>query len=249
MKLLAILMCVGVQRFLHLSSYGRRWDWFGVYFEWLNKKVELVTQGHALVALLVVLLPPVLMVSIGFALVYHLLGVLGYLIVSAIFLWYWMDARDYVKYPLGEEATSEDYIEHTYSSFFAVIFWYFLFGPVGLALNVTVSEMRNYLATHENNGGREALYDYTSKLQGILYWVPARFLALTYALVGHFTASISVVMKGLGLGINSNHQYLVDCAKASLTNPSDIRETLELIERAALVWLVVLALTTISYWL
>ncbi len=247
MKLLVILLCVGAQRFLHLSSYSKRWDWFKSYFEWLSKKVELVTQGHPIMGLLVVLLPLLLIVSIAFALVYHLLGGLGNFALSLLFVWYWMGARDFVKYPLSEDPTSEDYIEFTFSRVFGVIFWYFLLGPVGLALYVSVSEMRNYLATNEN-GAKEALYDYTSKFQGILNWVPARLLALTYALVGHFTASISVVLKGLTLGINNDHHYLVDCAKASLQNPNDAQETIQLIERAALVWLVVLALITISYW-
>lgn len=248
MKLLVILLCVGAQRFLHLTSYGRHLDWFKSYFEWLSKKVELVNQGHPLMGLCVVLLPLILLVTIVFALVYHLFGGLGNLILSVAFLWYWLDARDYIKYPLGADSSGEDYIEHTFTTVFGVLFWYFLFGPIGLALYVSVIQMRHYLATHEN-AAKDSLYDYAAKLLGILNWVPARLLALTYALVGHFTASISTVLKGLGLGINSDHQYLVDCAKASLQNPSDAGETIQLIERAALVWLVVLALLTISYWL
>lgn len=248
MKLLVILLSVGAQRFLHLTNRGKHWDWFKGYFEWLSKKVELVTQGHPIMAISVVILPLLFIVSIVFALVYHLLGGLGNLVLSLAFVWYFLDARDYIKYPLSENATSEDYIEHTFTTVFCVLFWYFLFGPIGLALYVSVAEMRQYLATNEN-GGREVLYDYASAFQGILNWVPARLLALTYALVGHFTASISAVLKGLGLGINRDHQYLVDCAKASLQNPSDTQETIQLIERAALVWLVVLALITISYWL
>lgn len=248
MKLLVILLCVGAQRFLHLTSYGTRWDWFKKYFEWLSKKVELVTQGHPVMGMLVVILPILLIVSIAFALVYHLLGGLGSFALSILFLWYWLDARDYLRTPLSPDASSDDYIEHTFLTVFAVLFWYFLLGPVGLALYVTVMEMRNYLATHEN-GAKESLYDYVGKLQGILNWIPARLLALTYALVGHFTASISSVLKGVGLGINNDHHYLVDCAKATLQNPQDTKETIQLIERAALVWLVVLALITISYWL
>jgi AmpE protein len=248
MKLLVILLCVGAQRFLHLASYGRHFDWFKSYFEWLNKKVELVSQGHPIMGVSVVLLPLILLITIVFALVYHLFGGLGNLVLSVAFVWYWLDARDYIKYPLSPDSTSEDYIEHTFGTVFGVIFWYFLFGPIGLALYVCSTEMRHFLATNEN-GAKEALYDYSSKLQGILNWVPARLLALTYALVGHFTASISTVLKGFGLGINADHEYLVNCAKTSLQNPSDPQETIQLIERAALVWLVVLALLTISYWL
>jgi AmpE protein len=77
-----------------------------------------------------------------------------------------------------------------YQSFFAVIFWYFLLGPVAaLAYRL--------LALAEEHGKNPALVERAAQLRHAFDWVPVRLLAASFALVGNFVAVSRVMLHEL----------------------------------------------------
>ncbi len=77
-----------------------------------------------------------------------------------------------------------------YQSFFAVIFWYFLLGPVAaLAYRL--------LALAQEHGQNPALVERAAQLRHAFDWVPVRLLAASFALVGNFVAVSRVMLHEL----------------------------------------------------
>ena len=74
-----------------------------------------------------------------------------------------------------------------YQSFFAVIFWYFLLGPVA-ALSYRL------LALAEEHGKSPAVVERAGQLRHAFDWVPVRLLAASLALVGNFVAVSRVML-------------------------------------------------------
>ncbi|MGV8919118.1 MAG: regulatory signaling modulator protein AmpE [Pseudomonas sp.] len=77
-----------------------------------------------------------------------------------------------------------------YQSFFAVIFWYFLLGPVA-ALSYRL------LALAVKNGKNPAVVERAGQLRHAFDWVPVRLLAASFALVGNFVAVSRVMLHEL----------------------------------------------------
>jgi AmpE protein len=77
-----------------------------------------------------------------------------------------------------------------YQSFFAVIFWYFLLGPVA-ALSYRL------LALAAEHGKTPALIERAGQLRHAFDWVPVRLLATSFALVGNFVAVTRVMLHEL----------------------------------------------------
>lgn len=77
-----------------------------------------------------------------------------------------------------------------YQSFFAVIFWYFLLGPVA-ALSYRLLALA---AEHSHNPG---VAERAAQLRHAFDWVPVRLLAASFALVGNFVAVSRVMLHEL----------------------------------------------------
>ncbi|WP_085578473.1 MULTISPECIES: regulatory signaling modulator protein AmpE [unclassified Pseudomonas] len=134
-----------------------------------------------------------------------------------------------------------------YQSFFAVIFWYFLLGPVA-ALSYRL------LALAEENAANPAVAERAAQLRHAFDWVPVRLLAASLALVGNFVAVSRVMLHEL-LNWHISAARLIDKAGLAageipppVTGPEGIN-TLdclwELLLRAAVLWYAGFALWTV----
>ncbi|HWH88097.1 MAG TPA: regulatory signaling modulator protein AmpE [Pseudomonas sp.] len=134
-----------------------------------------------------------------------------------------------------------------YQSFFAVIFWYFLLGPVAaLAYRL--------LALAEVHGTNPALVERAAQLRHAFDWVPVRLLAASLALVGNFVAVSRVMLHEL-LNWNISAAQLINkvgLAAGEIPPPAvgpDGINTLdclwELLLRAAVLWYAGFALWTV----
>ena len=134
-----------------------------------------------------------------------------------------------------------------YQSFFAVIFWYFLLGPVAaLAYRL--------LALAEEHGSNPALVERAAQLRHAFDWVPVRLLAASLALVGNFVAVSRVMLHEL-LNWNISAAQLINkvgLAAGEIPPPAvgpDGINTLdclwELLLRAAVLWYAGFALWTV----
>lgn len=252
MTLIVLLICILLQRFLGLKSYIWQVNWMDHYFQWLVSKFNYTVQSHGAIGFLIVILPLLIIASLLFALDFRLFSFIGYLILSVLLVWYCLDSRDLKKDPLLG-ATSADLFMYTYQHQFAIIFWYALFGPVGLVLYFSVNALHEYLQrVHEEQNLH--LLTVTAKVQGVLDWVPIRLLGLTYALVGHFSEAFAVIKSQFLSDIRTNEKQIAlwglvaQNGQATIENP-DTNETIILMDRALLVWLLVLLILTIAFWL
>ena len=134
-----------------------------------------------------------------------------------------------------------------YQSFFAVIFWYFLLGPVAaLAYRL--------LALAEQHGTNPALVERAAQLRHAFDWVPVRLLAASFALVGNFVAVGRVMLHEL-LNWNISAAQLINKVglaageiPPAAVGPEGITtldSLWELLLRAAVLWYAGFALWTV----
>ena len=145
------------------------------------------------------------------------------------------------------ESVQRHLLWQAYQSFFAVIFWYFLLGPVAaLAYRL--------LALAEAHGQNPALVERAGQLRHAFDWVPVRLLAASFALVGNFVAVSRVMLHEL-LNWNISAAQLIDKVGLAagevpppVVGPEGIN-TLdclwELLLRAAVLWYAGFALWTV----
>ena len=125
-----------------------------------------------------------------------------------------------------------------YQSFFAVIFWYFLLGPV-VVLSYRLLALA---AEHSQN---PALVERAEQLRHAFDWLPVRLLAASFALVGNFAAVSRVMLHEL-LSWDISAAQLIDkagCAAAEIPAPqagpegvSSLDTLWALLLRAAVLW-------------
>jgi AmpE protein len=136
-----------------------------------------------------------------------------------------------------------------YQSFFAVIFWYFLLGPVA-ALSYRL------LALAEEHGQNPAVVERAAQLRHAFDWVPVRLLAASFALVGNFVAVSRVMLHEL-LNWNISAAQLIEKVglvageiPAPVVGPDGINSLdriWELLLRAAVLWYAGFALWTVLH--
>src|SRR4051812_38834242 len=117
MTLIVVLVCLIAQRYLNFRSYPYRFHRVEPYSQWMMDKTRQIMGGHGLVGLIMIVLPLLLIISLVFALCYHLLGIVGYAILNILLLWYCLDARDFRKDPY-EDNRSSGILVYSYRNLF-----------------------------------------------------------------------------------------------------------------------------------
>ena len=260
MAIIVVVIALALQRFLHLNSFGYCYDWATPYAAWMRTRFPVVQSGNGFMGIAMLVVPVLLVVAVVMTLFYHLLGVLGYYLASLALFWYFADGRDLVKHPY-EGASPKQLFEKTYHGLFANIFWYVVFGPVGLSLYVSSLAIRKWA---EADGTNEALTKTAENLQGALDWIPMRLVGLSFALVGSFSGVFKTWLPHLIGGISQVNKYVTQWGLAAIHGAPieategagakagaklTVNDVSSLVDRALLVWVVVIALFTIGYWI
>lgn len=241
MTLLLILIAIGVQRFLQFTSQPFQVNWIGGYYSWCERKIEYVTKGHGLLGFAILVVPMLFVASIIFSIIYHVFGGFGYWVVSLVLFWYCIDARDITKQPypgVGPVAL----LSEVYLALFGMIFWFTLFGPVGLVLYYVTKFLNGYFQQHPTPEAKELGF-YAQRVQAVLDWIPVRLFTLSFALVGHFATVFKIWMKSLLGGFDIELSLVTECGQAVVNTTED---AVGLLNRVLIVWLVVIALVTIG---
>lgn len=232
MSLFVILVCLALQWSLNLSSAPYQRNWVLHYVSLIRKYFAKLLDGHFLFNMAILILPIVIVMSLIFTIVYHVFGHIGYLLLSLGLLWYCVDATVL-------KQGSSDLPLQSYQKVFSLLFWYFVFGPVGLTFYIVVRTLQAYLLEQQHFGF----------LLGILDWVPVRLVGLSFAVVGNFSAVFKEWVKVLFQGISENTALLTSWTDAALgPENKNSQEMMRLIQRALIAWLVVMALVTIGIW-
>ena len=162
---------------------------------------------------------------------------------------------------------------------FGVIFWFMVLGPVGALLYRLAVEAHGMGNTRVDDDGAEpediasgtlgdmlqqgSFAEAAERLHGILAWVPARLLAVSYALVGSFEDTLvawrNEVREGGQSLLQSTRAVLLAASRGALRlEPGQsgprcgtecVRTGILLVQRSLVVWLVLLALLTLAGWM
>ena len=144
-----------------------------------------------------------------------------------------------------------------------VLLWFVLlgpvFGPVG-ALMFRFSYLLKTRLVSENNPFANA----SRELYRVLFWLPARVCVLCFAIAGNFVDTMSywygfsdlwkrdseefVIVSGVG-ALRYDSRLDKENLQAEEADVNSIRHAIELVKRAVIVWVVVLALLTLAGWL
>ncbi len=245
MSFLVVAACLAVQWFLNFSSAPYQQNWVLHYVGWMRKQFSKLTEGHGLFGVVILVLPILIVVSILFTIVYHVVGHWGYSLLSLVLLWYCIDVTELKSMPANVTDVSVIFVS-AYQKVFAILFWYFIFGPVGLTLYVAVHALCVYFV----KAGTESaeLQKYFVLTRGVMDWVPVRLLGLSFALAGNFGAVFKEWMGKLFQGIVADFNYVSACGSAAIS-PQGPQEAIALLQRTLLIWLVVMALARIGIWI
>jgi len=241
MKLLVIVLCLLSERFfIHSLSYTR-FNWFADYHEFIRKKFNLKNFSSSPWLQLMIIILPLIIISTIILFVFDSLffGIIGF-ILNIIIFYYCLGPQNPF-YPLTSQNEKDsqfsdvgDYLADVNGQLFAVIFWYFVTGPVGIIAYRIVS-----LASMFDEVKEEAVC-----LTSYLNWIPARLAVILYLLVGQFQKGLHCFKNFIITKPNQNRQMLAHCGEAALDEVT-ISAAECLVEYALIVFLVVLAAFTI----
>lgn len=236
MIILSLVIALVAERFLGAYLYLRQFDWFDIYAQRLRARFGNRAVWDGPLGVLATLALPLLGVAIVQQLLHGVALNLFALAFGVLMLWYCLGPRDLdtdseaytAAIEDGDEtraqiaagdllggaappdpwtrtrAVTDAILSQSNERLFGVVFWYAVLGPLGAALFRLAAVLRDSAlnAAEENVGYRLAAL----RLFYILGWLPARLIALSYALSGSFEDA----MQGMSDFKNSRHGEFVD---------------------------------------
>jgi membrane protein required for beta-lactamase induction len=287
MTIISILLGIAADRLLlHLHEY-RQYRYFLGYIDWAREHLDRQGWEH-LGALLLMLLPVWMGVALlQYWISGWLFGLIGLLFYAAVLVYCigprdlagdvetWCEVSDSSDAELRNRAAarlvgdaevagdteecarqlSGAVLVDANDRLFAVLFWFILLGPLGAVIYRSAAVLQQQ---RSDDGGQFA--DNVAWLHAVLVWLPARLLALTYALSGHFDAAIEgwrEVNDEHPQGSEGSEQVLAVTGMGALglrdedfeeAGKPAVRAAMRLVWRTLTIWLVIIALLTLAGW-
>lgn len=220
MYFLAMVIALLIERLLGDRERGREWDWFARYVRWVRDSMPTTGSWSGTLTVLVLVGAPSALTGLVYALLGGALLSLLALVFSVAVLVYCLGPREldaettrYINavesgddaradqlahaiggdvMPAGGAARNRALAEAVLLEFndrtFGLLVWFVVLGPLGAVMYRLSSLARRDV----QSGSQDAGYtDAVLRLHGILNWLPARLLALGYALAGSFEEAIT----------------------------------------------------------
>ena len=163
------------------------------------------------------------------------------------------------------ESVAEAVFVQSNNRLFGVVFWFAILGPAG-ALTFRVSDLMRReailcAARADAPPDGADLSHACQRLHGLIAWLPARLLALSFGLAGSFEESFAgwrgYLRSEKDHFFDANDRLLVHAGRGALGSafsaaPDEaarVRAALGLAQRALLVWLAAFALLTVVAWI
>lgn len=130
---------------------------------------------------------------------------------------------------------------------FSILFWFVILGPVGAVLYRMIQKLSVYHASEVMS----KVQVFASSITFILDWVPARLLALSFCLAGHFMDIFTQWRATFKSGVKDTYQVLYSCGHIAIRADEAVDDVVVLAQfdeayylvcRSLFIWLVVLAL-------
>lgn len=237
MKLIIVLICIGIQRYLNIRFSLSELDWFKPYRALVKSLLGSTGLLKGYIGLAIIVLP------VAF-LVWLLNFILGgsaviALVIGAVVLFYCLDARDLSKLIptyLGEakteagksaddelkaflketvptsatdkaRAVSSKILLWTQHHVFSILFWYMFLGVFGAVTYYLVHRLVHEAAKKDSDAVE--YLEASLVVQGAMAWVPVRLSALAYGAVGSFGSLLNQLMKNLVGGLDVDQKLPV----------------------------------------
>ena len=125
---------------------------------------------------------------------------------------------------------------------FAIVLWYSLFGLVGAALYY----FAKCLHDSETHPKKDLYY--------LVDWVPVRFTALLYIIVGQFSEGFNIWMNNVKTGLQDSKHIIIECGHAAIVGDHhtlvvSTEDAVAISKRAIVALLVIVAIFTIGSWM
>lgn len=284
MKLIIILLCLWLDHYMHVGSKGRQQFYFNQYENFIKKTFGSADWWNGPGSLMAVGLPIIILVGLlqcygmfasntntmdlvlGVAVLLFCLGAspLQYKLetylkgssdnsaeLEANLKTFMVDAGIQKQGGFHREVSMLQ-MWQSHERFFAIVFWFLILGPIGAIVYRMISWF------HDNALHGEAMYadqlQHMTLLHSWAAWPSSRLVALSYTLVGNFSASFDVWLKdAVKPGMATD--ILIGCGMASLgLTQSSAKEATKaeneavqgLVHRALLVWVLVIAVATMG---
>ena len=254
MKIVIILICLALARYAHTENAVREWHWFDKYLQLLHRPLQEANAKSPWLGFALVMAPVLLGLLIIWKLISGDMRHEIHFVISVLVLWYCLSVtsvkQDLASYhdALMDEGTQDSgnaaasllgntlpadqsqiprAVTHAIfwqplQRLFGVLFWFIALGPCGaLGYHMVI-----VLREEAISGNSDALsISQEAKLaQAVLDWLPARVVAVGYALAGHFAPTFAYLGKHFFVGLDQTQDYLSHCGMLALnakdTEPS-----------------------------
>ncbi len=167
--------------------------------------------------------------------------------------------------PAGQEpcteAVAESLLVRINDRLFAPLFWFLILGPSGAVLYWLSKNAVCALKPKSTHETKSPHAEIALRIHGVLAWIPAHLLAMSYGLVGSFDSVWRVVReyyRECERRFFENNEAVLACAgrgaiEAAGLDPADCLGRLDrarvIATRALILWLVVIGLFTLGGWI
>ena len=244
MTFITLLLCLGLERFLHRGNFLARFNWFEQYVSKINDLTKNNSWSQQyFIPLLFVVLPIVIPVAIIYFLsATFIQGLLAFLI-GAVVLFYCLgpinifDTKQ-IHQPIFWQANE---------SLFAVIFWMALLGPIA-ALVYRLVERSAHIHPSYPALGKSA-----QQVRALLDWLPVRLFSILFALAGNFVQTSHFCLDYLLKDVSFNRELIEKSGHIALgldettefTN-ENYDSALRLIDRDLILFLIIVFAVTLG---
>ncbi len=256
MAITIILICLAIQRWLHIDHIERKNAWFEYYYHWIKERFNQFSWWPTWLGVVAIIAPALIVYMLVAGLVYHLLTIIGYYLLALVVLWYALDAKPLTAENVNNH-TQQQLLMDAYQRIFALIFWLIVLGSTGIVLYTLVVYLCRLLEGMREDNQANSLLANALKIEAVLDWLPLRLLGFTFALVGQFSLTFSYWYKNLFTGLEQGREQTAACGLIAIgmeTSPAtpgqeQVTAIEGLINRSLWVWLVIIALFTIGRWI
>ncbi len=301
MKAIALIIALVLLYYRPRNDKGS--TWFDSYISWLNGAFNPASSRQGVLAWLIAVVIPTILMAIFYFTMLFKLGLLFALLINIVVLYFILqfsnfgreteiiyqelsaekldDARlSYVawqKIPMEEYSatqlaslTIEATLQRTYHGLFAPIFWFVLLGPAGAVLYRCSEQLQKAWAP----ASQKPLHHFSQKIHHWIDWLPVRFTAICFAIVGDFedaaycwrhqahqwsNATTGILMTSAAgaldirladkLPDNGNEIQRPEAGIGDDPGPDEINASLAMARRVLLLVIVLVFLLIFGYWL
>jgi membrane protein required for beta-lactamase induction len=244
MKLFIILIVWVLERYFQIGSRFQRYIGLDAYLARMQALSQKLKVSDGLAFLLLVILPPVLLISlIDYNIDTWLFGAVNFLFSLCVLL---PCVAPQPSPAIKGSPNLRQVLWPSYEQFFAVFFWFALLGPAGAVLYY-LSVRLQYTASGVNQSA-------AAEWSSVLDWPPLRLVTLLFAVVGNFSTTFSYWLDHVLSGTDANASLFTECGKMALGLPNGELPAAQqgaakmLAERVLIVLVLMVVLLTVGAW-